>query len=120
MRSIRRIAMVAASGVALSGCTSDPAFWEAVALGLDQAAYELANQPVCSSYVNGYGVVQQYCAPAWQNQPTYVIDYSRGGGGHYRDRDRYRDGDRHRGGRHEGRDRRNDDRRDRRGPKRDR
>lgn len=120
MRSIRKIAMVAASGVALSGCTSDPAFWEAVALGLDQAAYEIANQPVCSTYVNSLGMVQQHCAPAWQNQPTYVIDYSRGGRDYYRDRDRYRDGDRHRGGRHDGGDRRDDDRRDRRGPKRDR
>ena len=119
MRSIRRIAMAAAGAVALSGCSSDPEFWEAVAAGLDQAAYDLANQPVCSTYVNSLGMVQQHCAPAWQNQPTYVIDYSRGARDNYRDRDRYRGGDRYRGDRHGG-DRRNDDRGGRRGSKRDR
>lgn len=120
MRSIRRVAMAAAGAVALSGCSSDPEFWEAVAAGLDQAAYDLANQPVCSTYVNSLGMVQQHCAPAWQNQPAYVIDYSRGGRDHYRSRDHYRDDDRHRGGRRDGRDRRDDGGRDPRGPKRDR
>lgn len=119
MRLIRRIAMVMAGGVALSGCTSDPAFWDAVAMGLDQAAYDLANQPICTTYVDRFGIVQQHCAPAWQNQPQpYVIDSSYG---HRHDRYRDRDRDRRRDDRHDRRDRRDDDHRQhRRDPKRDR
>lgn len=120
MRSIRRIVMAAAGAVVLSGCSSDPEFREAVAAGLDQADYDLASQPVCSTYVNGLGVVQQHCTPAWQNQPADVINYSRGGRDHYRSRDHYRDDNRHRGGHRDGGDRRDDGGRGRRGPKRDR
>lgn len=131
MRSIRRIAVVMAGGVALSGCASDPAFWDGIAMGLNQVAYDLANQPVCTTWVDRFGIVQQHCAPAWQGQPQpYVIDSSYGRrNDRYRNRDRDRsrdrardrDGDRHRGDRHDRRDRRDDDHRSgRRDPKRDR
>jgi len=114
MKRVKRTVAILLAGAGLSGCSSDPAFWDAVAQGLDQAAYDLANEPVCNWYTDRYGVVRQYCQPAWQaNQPTYVApvyvtpDYR--DGGHRRDRDRDRRDDR--------RDRDGDRRDHRRGPK---
>jgi hypothetical protein len=104
MRRLKRMAAVvlagAGLGAGLGACTSDPAFWAAVAEGLDQAAYDLANEPVCSWYTDRYGVVRQYCQPAYlANSPVYVPPHDG-----YRDRpdrrDRHdRDGRRHRDGR---------------------
>jgi hypothetical protein len=122
MRKRNAIVAGVAATFSLGGCTSDPAFWDAVAQGLDQAAYDLANEPVCTWYTDRFGVLQQSCVPAYAaNAPTYYVPTSQ-----YRDRDRDRDhdGDRRdrrndRGrGDHGGKDR--DDRRDRderRGPK---
>ncbi|MBX9459835.1 MAG: hypothetical protein KL785_00315 [Brevundimonas sp.] len=39
-----RAAAVAAAALAVAGCSSDPAFWEAVAVGLDEAAADLEYQ----------------------------------------------------------------------------
>lgn len=111
MKRLKRIAVVLFAGSALGGCTSDPAFWEAVAMGLDQAAYDLANEPVCNWYTGRDGIVRQHCVPAYAaNAPVYVPDYSRHGRDGHRDRGRdRRDHDRHN---------RDHDRRDhRRGPK---
>ena len=112
----RMIALLMAAPV-LSGCTSDPAFWDAVAEGLDQAAYDLATQPVCTWYTDRFGVVRQSCVPAYAaNSVTYHDPAPR-----YRDRsdrrDRHdrRDRDRRGGGGRDHDDRR--DRGDRRGPK---
>ncbi|HYD27926.1 hypothetical protein [Brevundimonas sp.] len=59
-----RAAAVAVAAMAAAGCSSDPAFWEAVAVGLDQAAADL-------EYENAYcyrgtssvapNVQQRYC-----------------------------------------------------------
>ncbi|WP_332678484.1 hypothetical protein [Brevundimonas sp.] len=118
MRTRNTLIALAAAGVGLGGCTSDPAFWDAVATGLDQAAYDLANEPVCTWYTDRFGVLQQSCVPAYAvNAPTYypVSQY----GDQDRDRDRRDRGDRD--GRRDGRrDHDRDDRRDRdgrRGPK---
>lgn len=113
MRKRDRIIAILMAGTVLGGCTSDPAFWNAVAEGLDQAAYDLAAQPVCTWYTDRFGVVRQSCAPAYvANAPTYYPPAPR-----YRDRDRDR---RHRRD-HDGRrdhDRDDHGRRDgRRGPK---
>jgi len=93
------IAGLAAAG--LGGCTSDPAFWDSVAQGLDQAAYELANEPVCTWYTDRFGMVQQSCVPAYTlNAPVYYPT-----GTQYTDYDRDRD--------HRDRDHRDRDHRDR-------
>ncbi|WP_332641078.1 hypothetical protein [Brevundimonas sp.] len=113
-----RSAIIAALATAgLGGCTSDPAFWDAVAQGLDQAAYEIANEPVCTWYTDRFGILQQSCVPAYAvNAPTYYPVTN------YRDEDRDRGRrDRDRDGRRDGRrENDRDDRRDhhgRRGPK---
>ncbi|MDP3801377.1 hypothetical protein [Brevundimonas sp.] len=117
MAARKKIIAILMASAGLAGCTSDPAFWDAVAQGLDQAAYEIASQPVCSWYTDRYGVVRQSCAPAYvANAPTYYPPAPR-----YRDRDRHRDQDRGRRRDHDGRrdhHRDDNDRRDgRRGPK---
>lgn len=130
---IRNAIIAGLATVGLGGCTSDPAFWDAVAQGLDQAAYEMANEPVCTWYTDRFGMVQQSCVPAYTlNAPNYVVTtptyYSPAPYYGDRDRDRDRDGrdrrDRRDGKPHgdNGRNDRNDrnDRRDhdgRRGPK---
>jgi hypothetical protein len=102
----RKTAAVIAACAGLGACTSDPAFWGAVAEGLDAAAYDLANEPVCNWYTDAWGTVRQYCQPAWQAnqtnyQPVYVPPV------------RYRDDDRRDGRDRDGRGRRDDRRHDR-------
>lgn len=61
-------AAVTAAGL-LAGCSSDPAFWDNLAYGLDTVAYELGETPVCRW--DRYGI--QTCQPAWTvNQPVYI------------------------------------------------
>lgn len=99
---IRNAIIAGLATAGLGGCTSDPAFWDAVATGLDQAAYDLANEPVCTWYTDRFGMVQQSCVPAYTlNAPTYVATPM-----YYNPAPTYVDRDR------DGRDRR--DRRDRR------
>lgn len=118
MRMRNRMIAVVLGAAGLGGCTSDPAFWDAVASGLDQAAYDLANQPVCTWYTDRFGVVRQSCVPAYvANQPVYYDP-----GPRYRDRDDRdrRDRDRRDGGRRDGDRHERDGRGDRdgrRGPK---
>lgn len=122
---IRSAIIAGLAATSLGGCTSDPAFWEAVATGLDQAAYELANEPVCTWYTDRFGMVQQSCVPAYTlNAPTYVATptyYNPAPTYVDRDRDRDRDGGDHRGRRdgkpHGDHDRNDRDHDGRRGPK---
>jgi hypothetical protein len=96
MSKRNRIIALLLGGAGLGGCTSDPAFWGAVAQGLDQAAYDIANEPVCNWYTDRSGVVRQSCAPAYASAPPgYVPDYSYRDP-HRRDRDGRRDWDRDR------------------------
>ena len=59
------VAAVAAAGLATSACGSDPAFWDAVAQGLDQAAADLEYQNANCYWAAPpgipYGARQQYC-----------------------------------------------------------
>ena len=110
MRRWSRIIAILMAGTVPGGCTSDPAFWSAVAEGLDQAAYDLATEPVCTWYTDRFGVLQQRCAPAYAvNAPTYYDPAPR-------DRDRDRDG-RHRRDNDGRRDNARGDRDGRHGPK---
>ena len=73
MAGWKTIGAVAGLSLGLTGCASDPEFWDNLAYGLDTLAYELENQPVCSWYTDSYGVARQYCEPAWAaNRPVYV------------------------------------------------
>ncbi|GAA0644074.1 hypothetical protein [Brevundimonas lenta] len=106
MADWRKLGAILCAGATLGGCTSDPAFWDNVAYGMDVLSEELANQPVCNWYTDAYGVVRQHCEPAYMaNQPVYVDP-----GHHYRDDDRRRD---RREDRRRDRDRDRDGRKDR-------
>lgn len=87
-----RILLVAATGLLASACSSDPAFWDAVAQGLDEAAadieYENANcywsatQRLCPG---DYGYRDIYIPPEssyWRERR-----HDSGDRGHRRDRD---------------------------------
>lgn len=110
-RSIRLTAFVAAALIT-SGCTTDPEFWNAVATGLDEAAYDIAQENAGCYWAPPPGVLgganRRYCPgdygyrdigplPASYYRDRYRDDRGRSGGGH-RDRDAER-GDRNgRGG----------------------
>lgn len=73
MAGRKTIGAVAGLSLGLTGCASDPEFWDNLAYGLDTLAWELENQPVCTWYTDSYGMARQYCQPAWlANQPAYV------------------------------------------------
>jgi hypothetical protein len=103
LNTVRRLALTAVAGLTLSGCSSDPAVWEAVAVGLNNAADEMAWENANCYWAPPPG------APLAANQRFCPGDYG------YRDiqlpvsyyRDRYRDdrreqrrGDSDHGGRH--------------------
>ena len=100
MRNRRKIYVLLAAGVGLGGCTTDPAFWDSVALGLDQAAYELATE--CTWYTDRSGVLRSGCPPVY---PTYVAPSNH----HHHGRDRHRDGSDRDGSRDDKGDRRDRD-----------
>ena len=70
-----RAAAVAMAAMAAAGCSSDPAFWEAVAVGLDQAAADL-------EYENAYcywgtspvapNVQRRYCPGDYGYRDIYI------------------------------------------------
>jgi hypothetical protein len=103
MRSPRRLSrfvLLAAAGLSVAGCTSDPAFWNAVATGLDEAAADIAQENAGCYWApppgQPYGANQRYCPGDYGYRDVYPLPAS-----YYRDR--YRDD---RGGhRHRGRDR---------------
>lgn len=73
MSGWRKLLVAAGLGAGLSGCASDPEFWDNLAYGLDTLAYELENQPVCHWYTDAYGLARQACQPAWAvSQPVYA------------------------------------------------
>lgn len=95
MRRRVRVAAVAMAAMAAAGCSSDPAFWEAVAVGLDQAAADL-------EYENAYcywgtspaapNVQRRYCPGDYGYRDIYIPPESPYWRRHYR-------GDREHGGR---------------------
>ncbi|HYC67422.1 hypothetical protein [Brevundimonas sp.] len=95
-----RTLIVAATGLLASACSSDPAFWEAMAQGLDQAAADLEYQNANCYWAPPpglpYGAAQQYCPGDYAYRDFYIPPESgywrerrHGGsdGGHRRDRD---------------------------------
>ena len=90
-----RAAAVAMAAMAAAGCSSDPAFWEAVAVGLDQAAADL-------EYENAYcywgaspaapTVQQRYCPGDYGYRDIYIPPESPYWRRHYREHGGRRDG----------------------------
>ena len=103
----RRLAASAAALVgaaAVSGCVSDPAFFETLAVAADTLASELAED--CYSYSYGYDYAPSYCAYGYDPYatvyvaPTYAEPrhHARDRDDHHRDRRQDRRRDRRRGG----------------------
>jgi hypothetical protein len=90
---------VAAAGLATSACTSDPAMWEAMALGLEQAAaeleYENANCYWATPPGLPYGANQRYCPGDYGYRDIYIPPES----AYWRNRGDRRDRDDRRHGR---------------------
>ena len=105
----RRIALGMTAALGLGGCSSDPAFWEAVALGLDQAAADLQYENAACYWAPPpslpYGANQRYCPGDYGYRDVYIPPESpywrRRARDGYRDQHHRRDGDRdRRGGQH--------------------
>lgn len=97
MRRRFRAAAVAAAALAAAGCSSDPAFWEAVAVGLDHAAADLEYQNAWCYWAPPpgppYGANQRYCPGDYGYRDVYIppdSPYWRRRG-HQRPEDRDRD-----------------------------
>ena len=112
-----RLAALAAATLATAGCTTDPEFWDAVAAGLDEAAYDIAQENAGCYWAPPpgvpYGANQRYCPGDYGYRDVYPLPAS-----YYRDQ--YRDSrrDDHGGRRDRDRDHRDGGRRDDRGGKR--
>lgn len=110
-----RLAAVAATALALTGCTTDPEFWDAVATGLDEAAYDIAQENAGCYWAPPPGVPgganQRYCPGDYGYRDMYPLPAS-----YYRDQ--YRDGRRDRNDGHRDRDDRGGGRRGDKGGKR--
>lgn len=116
---------VIAGALALSGCETDEAFWDNLALASDTLAYELATTCTyqtdhrgvlyqqcpngCTIHQDGYGGTYDVC-PGDYYAPPAGYGHGQGRDGRWRDRDRDRDHDH---GRDRGRDRHGDHDRDR-------
>jgi hypothetical protein len=102
-RPLRIVAAVTAVAMMTSACTSDPAFWDAMATGLELAAADMAWENANCYWApppgSPYGVAQQYCPGSYgYRTPVVYIDrphrdhrrgeHRRGGRGGPRDRDR--------------------------------
>ena len=99
-RSRWALAAITAAGVVTSACSSDPAFWDAMAQGLDQAAADLEYQNANCYWAPPpglpYGANQRYCPGDYGYRDLYIPPQSPywrerrhggGDGGHRRDRD---------------------------------
>ena len=75
-RHVRTLLIAAASGLLASGCTSDPAFWDAMAQGLNEAAADLDYQNANCYWAPPpglpYGAVQQYCPGDYGYRDIYI------------------------------------------------
>ena len=86
-----RAAAITLAAIGAAGCSSDPAFWEAVAVGLDQAAADL-------EYENAYcywgaspaapNVQRRYCPGDYGYRDIYIPPESPYWRRHYRDHSR--------------------------------
>ncbi|GAD58106.1 hypothetical protein IWC96_00810 [Brevundimonas sp. BAL450] len=112
IRRMRNLAVACAAGAGVSGCVTDPAFLEGLALAADSIAASTAN---CYYRHNAYGVSEYYCPPTYgYGAPVYVAPVYTPRPRHYDRRDRHdrrewrddRRRDRDRDGRRDRRDRR--------------
>lgn len=93
-----------AAGLATSACSTDPAFWNSVARGLDQAAMDLEYENANCYWAAPPGIpgsaARQYCPGDYGYRDFYIPPESpywrRRGDRDHRDHDRDRDGDRDR------------------------
>ena len=101
-----RLGLAAMAALATTACSSDPAMWEAIAMGLDQAAADLEYENAYCYWATPpglpYGANQKYCPGDYGYRDFYIPPESPYW------RDRYRDGRRNQN---------RDERRDRRGDK---
>lgn len=109
-RPLRIAAVATVAALMTSACTSDPAFWDAMAMGLDQAAADMAweNANCYWGPMPGgerYGPQRRYCPGDYGYAPPVALPAS-----YYRREQRPRDRERGR----DDRDDRRDQRRDRR------
>jgi len=101
-----RMGLIAAGALGSTACSSDPAFWEAVSVGLDQAAADLEHENAWCYWAPPpglpQGVNQRYCPGDYGYRDIYIPPESsywrRGHREHRRDRDHDRDRDHRRGG----------------------
>lgn len=97
-RPLRLAAVATTAALMTSACTSDPAFWDAVALGLDEVAadmaWETANCYWATPPGNPYGVAQQYCPGSYGYQTPVTVYVDRPHRDHRRGEHRRRDPDR--------------------------
>ena len=74
--NLRRLGIAVAAGLGLSACSSDPAFWEAVAVGLDQAAADLEYENAYCYWAPPqglpYGANQKYCPGDYGYRDLYI------------------------------------------------
>ena len=69
IRRMRNLAVACVAGAGVSGCVTDPAFLEGLALAADSIAASTAS---CHYRYNGYGVSEYYCPPAYgYGAPVY-------------------------------------------------
>ncbi|WP_332653826.1 hypothetical protein [Brevundimonas sp.] len=90
-----RLGLIAGAALATTACSSDPAMWEALALGLDQAAadlqYENANCYWATPPGLPYGANQRYCPGDYGYRDFWIPPESP----YWRDRSRDHRRDRH-------------------------
>ncbi|HZW16756.1 MAG TPA: hypothetical protein VFF66_10970 [Brevundimonas sp.] len=92
-----RLALAATAALATTACSSDPAMWEAIALGLDQAAAELEYENAYCYWAPPpglpYGANQRYCPGDYGYRDIYIPPESPYWRDRYRDdrRDRNRE-----------------------------
>lgn len=92
-----RLGLIAGAALATTACSSDPAMWEAIALGLDQAAadleYENANCYWATPPGLPYGANRRYCPGDYGYRDIWIPPESP----YWRDRYRDQRRDRHDG-----------------------
>lgn len=96
-----RLGLIAGAVLATAGCSSDPALWEAIAMGLDEAAADLEYEDAGCYWATPPGLTvavnQRYCPGDYGYRDFWIPPESPYW------RDRYRD---HRREQHPDRDRR--------------
>lgn len=91
---LKPVAVVAAAALGVSGCASDPAFWEGVAMGVTQAAAQLeAENRSCYWSPTAAGTMRQVCPGdyAYRAPVPFVCSAPDRDCDGYNDRPRHRD-----------------------------